>query len=64
MQGIVSARVSLLVRSSETDTRYQNDKTYTLSNAFPYAPQDNFHRRVVSTTVSVQNIRSLNAMGL
>ena len=63
LQDIVSARVSLLVRSSDPDTRYQNDKTYTLSNAFPYAPQDNFHRRVVSTTVSVQNVRSLNAMG-
>ena len=64
LQTVVSARVSLLARTSEIDTRYQNDKTYTLSNAAPYTPGDSFHRRVVSTTVSIQNIRSLNAMGL
>lgn len=63
LQDIVGARVSLLVRSSDPDPRYENDKTYVLSNAFPYSPRDNFHRRVVSTTVSIQNIRSLNAMG-
>lgn len=64
LQNIVSARVSLLARTTEIDTRYQNDKTYSISNAGDYSPDDNFHRRVVSTTVSVQNIRSLNAMGL
>lgn len=64
LQTVVSARVSLLARTSEIDTRYENDKTYTLSNAAPYSPGDNFHRRVVSTTVGIQNIRSLNAMGL
>jgi len=63
LQDVVGARVSLLVRSSEVDVRYQNDKTYTLSNAVPYSPQDSFHRRIVSTTVGIQNIRSLNAMG-
>jgi len=63
LQDVVGARISLLVRSSEPDARYENDKTYVLSNAFPYSPQDKFHRRVVSTTVGIQNIRSLNAMG-
>jgi len=64
LQNVVSARVSLLARTTDIDTRYQNDKTYSISNAAPYAPADSFHRRVVSTTVGIQNIRSLNAMGL
>ena len=64
LQNVVSARVSLLARTTEIDIRYANDKTYTLSNAVPYKPADSFHRRVVSTTVGIQNIRSLNAMGL
>ena len=64
LQNIVSARVSLLARTSEIDTRYENEKTYSLSNAADYTPGDNFHRRIVSTTVAIQNIRSLNAMGL
>ena len=64
LQSIVSARVALLARTTEADIRYKNDKTYSLSNAPDYSPGDEFHRRVVSTTVSIQNIRSLNAMGL
>jgi len=63
IQSVVSARVTLLARATEIDTRYENDKTYVVGNADPYAPDDNFHRQVVSTTVSIQNIRSLNAMG-
>ena len=64
IQNVVSARVALLARTTEIDTRYENDKTYTISNADPYSPDDSFHRRVVSMTVGIQNIRSLNAMGL
>jgi type IV pilus assembly protein PilW len=63
MQQVVSARISLLARTLENDTRYANGKTYTVSNAAPFTPADSFHRRVVSTTVTIQNIRSLNAMG-
>ena len=63
MQNVVSARIFMLARTTEIDRRYQNNKTYTVSNAPAYAPADNFHRRVVSTTVSIQNIRSLNMMG-
>lgn len=63
MQSVVAARVTLLARATNIDTRYENAKTYTLSNAVPYTPSDNFHRRTVSTTVGIQNIRSLNAMG-
>jgi type IV pilus assembly protein PilW len=63
MQQAVSARISLLARTLNDDRRYTNDKTYNVSNAGPFTPDDGFHRRVVSTTVTIQNIRSLNAMG-
>ncbi len=63
MQSVVSARIFLLARTTQVDRRYRNDKTYTVSNAPAYAPGDDFHRRVVSTTVTIQNIRSLNMMG-
>ena len=63
MQTVVAARIFLLARTIQKDFRYQNDKTYIVSNAGPFAPGDNFHRRVLSTTVAIQNIRSLNSMG-
>ena len=63
MQGIVTARIFLLARTSAIDTRYTNQKTFSISNAPDYTPADSFHRRVFSTTVSVQNIRSMNMMG-
>jgi len=63
MQQVVSARISLLARTIEDDIRYENQKTYNVSNAAPFTPDDGFHRRVVSTTVTIQNVRSLNAMG-
>jgi type IV pilus assembly protein PilW len=64
MQTAVSARIFIQARTLEDDLRYQNDKTYTLSNAAPFVPGDGFHRRIDSTTVTIQNIRSLNVMGL
>ena len=63
LQQAVSARISLLARTLTDDRQYTNDKTYNVSNAVPFTPDDGFHRRVVSTTVTIQNIRSLNAMG-
>ena len=63
MQTVVSARIYILARTLNDDIRYENDKTYNVSNANAFAPGDGFHRRVLSTTVSIQNIRSLNAMG-
>jgi len=63
MQDVVAARLFLLARTTEIDTRYRNDKTYTISNAPAFVPGDAFHRRVFSTSVSIQNIRSLNIMG-
>jgi len=63
MQNVVSARIFLLARTTDLDTRHTNQKTFSLSNAPDYTPADSFHRRVFSTTVAIQNIRSMNMMG-
>ena len=63
IQDVVSARIFLLARTTEIDTRYTNAKTFSISNAPDYSPADSFHQRVFSTNVSIQNIRSMNMMG-
>lgn len=63
MQSVVTARIFLIARTTEIDTRYVNTKTYSISNAPDLVPGDSFHRRVFSTSVSIQNIRSMNMMG-
>jgi type IV pilus assembly protein PilW len=63
IQDVVSARIFVLARTTDTDTRYTNAKTFSISNSPNYAPTDSFHRRVFSTSVSIQNIRSMNMMG-
>ena len=63
MQNVVSARIFLIGRTTEIDTRYTNTKTYSISNSPDFVPGDNFHRRVFSTSVSIQNIRTMNMMG-
>ena len=63
IQDVVTARIFLLARTSEIDTRYTNDKTYSISNSPDFIPGDSFHRRVFSTSVTIRNIRSMNMMG-
>ena len=63
MQDVVAARIFLIGRTTEIDTRYTNTKTYSISNAPDLVPNDSFHRRVFSTSVSIQNIRTMNMMG-
>ena len=63
IQEVVNARIFILARTTEIDTRYTNAKTFSVSNSGDYTPADSFHRRVFSTTVSIQNIRSMNMMG-
>jgi type IV pilus assembly protein PilW len=63
IQNVVAARIFLLARTTDIDTRYTNQKTYSISNAPDFVPGDSFHRRVFSTSVSIQNIRSMNMMG-
>jgi len=57
MDLVISVRIHLLTRSTEPDTNYINDHTYQYSNAAiaPYTPNDNFYRRVFTTTVKVRN---------
>lgn len=62
IQGVVTARIFLIARTTEIDTRYTNDKTYSISNSPDMVPGDSFHRRVFSTSVAIQNIRSINRM--
>jgi type IV pilus assembly protein PilW len=63
MQDVVAARIFLVAHTTDIDTRYTNDKTYSVSNSENFEPDDSFHRRVFSTSVSIQNIRSMNMMG-
>jgi len=63
IQNVVAARIFLLARTTDIDTRYTNTKTYSISNAPDFVPNDSFHRRVFSTNVSIQNVRSMNMMG-
>ncbi len=63
MQDVVAARIFIVARTTETDSRYENTKTYSVSNSPDLTPNDNFHRRVFSTSVSIQNIRTMNMMG-
>jgi type II secretory pathway pseudopilin PulG len=64
MQSVVTARVFIVARTTDIDTRYENDKTYSISNSPDFLPNDSFHRRVFSTNVTIQNIRSMNRMSL
>jgi Tfp pilus assembly protein PilW len=64
MQNVVAARIFLVARTTEIDTRYTNDKTFSVSNAPDFTPDDSFHRRVFSISVSIRNIRNLNIMSL
>jgi type IV pilus assembly protein PilW len=63
LQDVVSARIHLLARTTDIDVRHTNQKTFSIGNAPDYSPNDSFHRRVYSTTVAIQNIRSMNIMG-
>jgi type IV pilus assembly protein PilW len=63
LQDVVSARIYLLARTTDIDVRHTNQKTFSIGNAPNYTPNDSFHRRVYSTTVAIQNIRSMNMMG-
>ena len=64
METTVSVRVFMLGRTTDEDGGYTNDKTYTLSNATSFAPDDSFRRRVYMTTVSVPNVRNRMLIGL
>jgi type IV pilus assembly protein PilW len=63
---VVSARITVLVRSLRPDPTYVNDKVYDLGDPGlgtlgPF--NDNFYRRVFSSTVMVRNVRNLERLG-
>lgn len=62
LERVVSARIFLLARTGEMDVKYTNAKSFSISNSPVYTPNDSFHRRVFSTTVAIQNVRSMNLM--
>lgn len=64
LQRVASVRISLLARTTTADRGHTDERTYRISNAPDYAPADNFHRRVYSTTVPVHNLRNLQNLGI
>ncbi|QLE84650.1 pilus assembly protein PilW [Shewanella sp. Scap07] len=54
-QRLVSMRIFLLVRSTEADRSYTNNTQYTLGDKTIAAPGDNFRRKVVSSTIVLEN---------
>lgn len=61
---LVSVRLHLLMRSIEPDHGYTNPKTYSIGNFDGYVPDDNFYRRVYTTTVLVRNTRNLRCVSV
>ncbi len=55
MENVVTARIYVLARGAEADVNYTNTKTYTLGDVVIAPSNDNFYRRVLSTTVSLRN---------
>jgi type IV pilus assembly protein PilW len=64
IQDVVSARAFILARTRDEDRSRTDGKTYRISNAPDYAPDDNFHRRVYEITVTVHNLRNLRQLGI
>lgn len=54
-QRLVSMRVFLLVRATEADQSYTNNTQYTLGDKTIAAPGDNFRRKVISSTIVLEN---------
>lgn len=54
-QRIVALKLFLLVRAVEKDPSYKNETQYQLGDKTIEAPQDNYRRKVMSTTVMLEN---------
>ena len=52
---VVSIRIYLLVRSATADWSYTNSKTYNMGSMIVPSFDDNYYRRVYSTTVMLRN---------
>ena len=54
-QRLVALRIFVLVRATEADNSYTNNTVYRLGDKTIAATGDNFRRKVVSTTVVLEN---------
>jgi type IV pilus assembly protein PilW len=54
-QRVVAVKLYILVRSVEQDRTYTNETKYLLGDKTINPPQDNFRRKVMSTTVVLEN---------
>ena len=64
LEQTISVRFFILARTDDEDRAVDDTKTYAISNAADFTPNDNFHRRVFTTTVSVPNTRNRLLLGL
>lgn len=58
-ESLVSARIYLLVRSSNPDPGYTNTKSYNLGDSTVSAFDDHYYRRVYTTTVVIRNTANM-----
>jgi type IV pilus assembly protein PilW len=65
MPTAVAARIYLLVRSTEPDRSYTNTKSYYLGEGDPttLTVDDNFYRRLYTTTVALRNPANMRRLG-
>ncbi|MBV7314181.1 PilW family protein [Shewanella sp. NIFS-20-20] len=54
-QRLVAVRIFLLVRAIDQDITYTNDISYRLGDKVIPAPNDNFRRRIMATTIMLEN---------
>ncbi|MCL1141470.1 PilW family protein [Shewanella gaetbuli] len=54
-QRLVAVKVFLLVRTIQADRTYTNETQYELGDKTILAPKDNFRRKVMSTTIMLEN---------
>jgi len=59
LQQAVNATIYVLVRGSKAITGYKNDKSYRLGDKVIAAKNDNYYRRVYSTTVLIKNTQTM-----
>ena len=59
---VVAIRIYLLARTADADTTYTNDKSYNLGDLAIAAANDNFYRRVYTTTVVLRNPKAYIAL--
>jgi len=59
LQQAVNATIYVLVRGSKAITGYTNDKSFQLGDVTIAAKNDNYYRRVYSTTVLIKNTQTM-----